>query len=279
MPRALQEADDALDLDHRDRVDAGKRLVQQDEARLRGQRARDLHAPPLAARQRRRRRVAQLLDAQVVQQAVSSSSIARPRQRPAVGVHLQLEHGADVLLHGQLAEDRGLLRQVGQAQARAAVDRQALHRLAVDADLAGVGTHQADHHVEAGRLAGAVGAEQAHHLAGAHGQVHVLHDHARAVALLQAAGLQPAGGTARRCRRCAAGAHAAPEAARLSAASPTALGAGAASAPGAAAGGAAAGSGAGEHGAHAAARVGRRGGAALDAEDLGGVVPDDRRRR
>ena len=58
----LEEADDALDLDHRDRVDAGERLVEQDEARLRGQRARDLDAPPLAARQRRRRRVAQLLD-------------------------------------------------------------------------------------------------------------------------------------------------------------------------------------------------------------------------
>jgi hypothetical protein len=50
-----QEADDALDLDHCDRVDAGERLVEQDKARLRGQRARDLDAPALAARQRRRR--------------------------------------------------------------------------------------------------------------------------------------------------------------------------------------------------------------------------------
>jgi hypothetical protein len=48
----LEEGDDALDLDHRDRVDAGKRLVQQDEARLRGQRAGDLDAAALAARQR-----------------------------------------------------------------------------------------------------------------------------------------------------------------------------------------------------------------------------------
>jgi hypothetical protein len=39
--------------------------------------------------------------------------------------------------------------------------------------------------VEAGRLAGAVGAEQSDHLAGIDRQVHVLDDLARAVALLQ----------------------------------------------------------------------------------------------
>jgi hypothetical protein len=64
----LEEADDALDLDHGDRVDAGKGLVQQDEARLRGQRAGDLHAAALAARQRQRGRVAQMVHAQLLQQ-------------------------------------------------------------------------------------------------------------------------------------------------------------------------------------------------------------------
>src|SRR4249920_196214 len=39
----LEEADDPLDLDHRDRVDAGERLVEEDEARLRRQRPGDLH--------------------------------------------------------------------------------------------------------------------------------------------------------------------------------------------------------------------------------------------
>ena len=46
----LQKAHDALDLQHGDRVDPGKRLVEQDEARPCRQRARDLHAPSLAAR-------------------------------------------------------------------------------------------------------------------------------------------------------------------------------------------------------------------------------------
>ncbi len=82
----------------------------------------------------------------------------------------------------QLAKDRRFLRQVRQAQPRALVDRLALHRLAVDADLAGVGAHQADHHVEGRGLAGAVGPEQPDHFAGADRQVHVLDHLARAVA-------------------------------------------------------------------------------------------------
>ena len=64
----LEKAHDALDLDHRDRVDAGEGLVQQDEARLRGQGTGDLDAAALAARQRQRRRGAQVVDAQVAQQ-------------------------------------------------------------------------------------------------------------------------------------------------------------------------------------------------------------------
>ena len=47
------------------------------------------------------------------------------------------------------------------------MDRHALDPLALDRDLAAVGPHQADDHVEAGRLAGAVRPEQADHLAAA----------------------------------------------------------------------------------------------------------------
>ena len=41
--------DDALDVDHRDRVDPGERLVEEYEFRLNGQCARDLQAPTLCA--------------------------------------------------------------------------------------------------------------------------------------------------------------------------------------------------------------------------------------
>jgi hypothetical protein len=66
-----QVGDDLLDVVHRDRVHAGERLVQQHELRLRHQRARDLQPPPLAARQRVRLRLPQVLQAQLVEQRSS----------------------------------------------------------------------------------------------------------------------------------------------------------------------------------------------------------------
>ena len=88
----------------------------------------------------------------------------------------------------QLAEDRRFLRQVATGPG-ASAGGSAGRCTGWPSMLicAGVGAHQADDHVEGGGLAGAVGPEQADHLAGADGQVHVLDHHARAVALLQAA--------------------------------------------------------------------------------------------
>ena len=48
----------------------GERLVQQDEARMARQRARDLHAAAFAAGQADRRAVAKMPDVQIVQQVV-----------------------------------------------------------------------------------------------------------------------------------------------------------------------------------------------------------------
>src|SRR5437868_11429538 len=48
----LEEADDLLDVEDRDRVHARERLVQQDEARARGERPGDLHAAALAPGER-----------------------------------------------------------------------------------------------------------------------------------------------------------------------------------------------------------------------------------
>jgi len=75
--------------------------------------------------------------------------------------------------------------------------------LAVEHDVAGVQRHQADDHVERGRLARAVGAEQADHLAAFHVKRHVLDHRARTVALLQMADDQRAG--SRGLRRCSLG--------------------------------------------------------------------------
>ena len=68
------------------------------------------------------------------------------------------------------------------------MDRHVGEPLVVEADLAAVQRHQADHHVEAGGLAGAVRAEQADHLAALHLERYVLHHGARLVAFLQLLG-------------------------------------------------------------------------------------------
>ena len=55
----------------------------------------------------------------------------------AVSTHFQ--HGQDILLDGQAAEDRGLLRQIADAEAGALVHRQGGDVLAVELDRAVVG--------------------------------------------------------------------------------------------------------------------------------------------
>ncbi len=139
----------------------------------------------------------------------SSSSASRLRSRSLAALLDHLEHGADVVLHGQAAEDRGLLRQVADAEPRAAVHRHGGDVEAVDLDRPLVDRHEAGDHVEAGRLAGAVGAEQADRLAGAHAERHAAHHLAALVALGQAARDQRAlsagicARTARRAGACA----------------------------------------------------------------------------
>ncbi len=128
---------------------------------------------------------AQMSDLQVVEQLGQAVLDDYPRQRTLLVIQLQFEDGTDVFLDRELAEDRSFLRQVGQAESRAPVNRQMRYRFAIDHDVTVVQRHQADHHVEAGRLAGAVRAEQAHDLAALHGQRDVFHDRTAAVALLQ----------------------------------------------------------------------------------------------
>ncbi len=94
----------------------------------------------------------------------SRSSVTMARRLAAVAL-AQLHHRHDVLAHRHAAEDRGFLRQVADAHAGALVHRLGGDVLAVQVDRAVVGGDQAGDHVEAGGLAGAVGAKQARHLA------------------------------------------------------------------------------------------------------------------
>src|SRR5690242_10320135 len=105
------------DLADGNRIDAGQRLVEQDEVGMRGQRASDLDPAPLAAGQGDRWRPAQMSDRELAEQLVQAAFAA-------VAITLDdLEHGADVLLDRQAAKDRGLLRQVADAETRPAIHR------------------------------------------------------------------------------------------------------------------------------------------------------------
>jgi len=114
----LQKTDDFLDIEDGDRVDAGKRLVQQDKARPRRQRA---------AISTRRRSPPDSDTAGASERCEierSSKQRVQPvRERVLVQV-LQLEDSAHIFRDRQLAEDRRLLREVRQSAPRATMDRQ-----------------------------------------------------------------------------------------------------------------------------------------------------------
>ena len=105
----------------------------------------------------------------------------------AIGLD-HLEHGADVVLDRQAAEDRRLLRQIADAQARAPVHGQVGDVLAVEDDDAVLGPDQAGDDVEAGRLAGAVRAQQANRLAALNGNADAAQHRPLLEALAEAVG-------------------------------------------------------------------------------------------
>src|SRR5436190_22245282 len=126
QPPLTQALDDVLDLADRDGIDSHERLVEQDERRLPHERARDLHAPPLAAGELVRLTVGQVREVQIVEQL---------RQARLARLLAQLEglqHGHQVLANREPAEDARLLRQVPQPHAGTAVHRLGGDVLAVE---------------------------------------------------------------------------------------------------------------------------------------------------
>src|SRR5258705_7197297 len=173
-------ADQILNVADRNRIDAGKGFVEQHVVRARRQRARDLDAAALAAGQRDRGRFAQARDVEFIEQRIEFGLALL-----AAGLD-HLEHGADILLHGEAAKDRGFLRQVADAEPRALIHRQLGDVVAVEFDGAAIRLDQPGDHVEHRGLAGAVGAEQAHRLAAADIYADAAHDLAGAETLFHA---------------------------------------------------------------------------------------------
>jgi len=73
------------------------------------------------------------------------------------------ENGENVLFHRELAENRRLLREVSDAQARPPMHRPAGDGLPVKLDQSFVGAHQTYQHVERRRLSSAVRPQQCDH--------------------------------------------------------------------------------------------------------------------
>src|SRR5690606_19767380 len=98
----------------------------------------------------------------------------------------------DVVLDAQLAEYRGLLREIAEAEAGPVVHRQVGEVAVIEQDSSAVAADQADQHVEGGRLAGAVRPEQADDLAAFQAKGNALDDFPELEALVQSFGAQNA---------------------------------------------------------------------------------------
>ncbi len=158
-PVALQPRQEPPEVAPRDGVDAGRRLVEHQQLRRVHERARERELLLHAAREARREPVAERRHAH-------AARAARRACRRVVAHVVDLGEERDVLVDAEVAVEREALRQVADPARRARAARACGSRPQV-VTRAGVGLEQAEHHAQRGRLAGAVRADQAEHLAAA----------------------------------------------------------------------------------------------------------------
>src|SRR6267143_4047841 len=184
-----QLADNALDIQHGQRIHARKRLIQKHEPRLGRQGAGDLDAPPLPARERQAESSAHVADAQILEQLLEALLPCS-----ALQVRPGLENRLHIVFHRQLAEHRGFLRQVAEPELCPAVHGQQRDVDVLQANPAGIERHEPDDHVEGGGLAGTVGPEESDDLTARELERQVAYDLAGLVALGESRSLQGAHG-------------------------------------------------------------------------------------
>ena len=179
-----QMKDDLLNVADRNRIDAGERLVEQDELRRDDERARDLGAPPLAPRQRVRRRRRERGQVQLRKQ------LAQPRApRRAVGAE-RFQNGKNILFDREPAKDRRLLGKIANPLPRADVHRIVGDIAAVQLHASRVWRREPDRHVKGRRLARAVRPEQANNFPRRDVQTDAAHNRAAAVGFGEVVGAQ-----------------------------------------------------------------------------------------
>src|SRR5690554_887159 len=181
----FQVANNLLDIAHRDGIDSGKRLVEQDKLGVGRQRTGNFYTPPLASRQGHPEAVLDVGNMKLLQQGFQSL-----QSLLAVEVAPGFENGEDIIAHRELAKYRGFLGQVADTGAGTAMDGRARQVLFVDKDPALIGCHQTGDHIKAGGLAGAIGAQQTDNLTAVDLQRDIDHHLAALVALGEVLGFE-----------------------------------------------------------------------------------------
>ncbi len=141
-----------LDLTGGPGVEAGERLVKDDQPRIVHERARERHFLLHAAG----KSFAALMRVRL--KAEPADQLARPRFGYAAFDAPEPGYEFEIFERGELVVDHRFVRQPGSDPLGG--DRIGQRVDAFDRDRAGVGTQQPDHHAQGGGLAGAVGADQ-----------------------------------------------------------------------------------------------------------------------
>ena len=164
----------------------GRRLVEQEDARLRRRRASDLEPAAVRVREAVGRLVpavahqplaeeGELLLGELVRLALLAASPRETEHRlDERRARAAVRRGHDVLLDAHVQEQPERLERARDAAVRDLVRREPDDALAVEQDVAGVGLVDAGDEVEERRLAGAVRADDAHDLALVHLQVQIV---------------------------------------------------------------------------------------------------------
>src|SRR5262249_26804717 len=155
QPLGLQPPDGRHDLGDDLRRQPFRRLVHQEHARVRHQRAPDRQHLLLAARER----AGDLPAALLKPREQRGDRLERPEHGHSA-LRLAPGHG-EVFADGEATKHAAALRDQGHPERRDGLGRPAGDGAAVDADRAAAGREQADRDVHRGRLAGAVASEQA----------------------------------------------------------------------------------------------------------------------
>jgi hypothetical protein len=160
-----------------DGVDAAEGFVEEEESGFDDEGASDFDAAAFAAGEHVAFIEADGFEAKLFDEPVHALPALADIEREG------LKDSHEVFFDGEFAEDGGFLGEVADAAAGALVHGEVGDFFFVELDDPGIGTDEADDHVEAGGFAGSVGAEEADDFSLLHGDGDVVDDLAASIAL------------------------------------------------------------------------------------------------